>query len=65
MSCGSNSHGVLGHAAFDPTNKKKKVKKLEFVAANEQLGEIVAIGCGNNHNLVLNAKGEVFGWGDN
>jgi len=56
---------VLGHAAFDPSNKKKKVKKLEFVAANEQLGEIVYIGCGNNHNLVLNAKGEVFGWGDN
>ena len=34
MSCGSNSHGVLGHPSFEPGNKKKKVKKLEFVKAD-------------------------------
>lgn len=29
------------------------------------MGEVVSISCGNSHNLVLNMRGEVFGWGSN
>ena len=31
----------------------------------ELVGEVVAVSCGNSHNLILNARGEVFGWGSN
>jgi alpha-tubulin suppressor-like RCC1 family protein len=65
MSCGSSNHGVLGHDSFDQNDKKKKVKKLEFVVKTEEIGYIVSISCGSNHNLVLTSKGEVFGWGSN
>lgn len=30
-SCGSNVHGVLGHSLYDLKDKKKRVKKPEFV----------------------------------
>lgn len=29
------------------------------------MGGITMIASGNNHNLVLNRKGKVFGWGSN
>lgn len=30
-SCGSNTYKVLGHNSYDPLDKKKRCKKLQFV----------------------------------
>ena len=63
--CGSNSHDVLGHSEYNPKDKKKRCKKLEFVKDVEKIGKIKMICCGNSHNLVLNSEGKVYGWGSN
>lgn len=65
MSCGSNSEGVLGHDAFDPSDKKKRAKRLSFVTHMGEVGRVVQISCGNSHNLIMDDKAQIFGWGSN
>uniref|UniRef100_A0A8B9RI51 HECT and RLD domain containing E3 ubiquitin protein ligase 3 n=1 Tax=Astyanax mexicanus TaxID=7994 RepID=A0A8B9RI51_ASTMX len=53
-SCGSNSHGQLGHEK--PGNKPELV-----VALDAQ--KIAGVACGDAHSLAVNEQGQVFAWG--
>jgi len=57
MSCGGNSSEVLGHKQYDKSDKKKRCKQLEFVENCENIGEIISIDSGTNHNIIANKKG--------
>jgi alpha-tubulin suppressor-like RCC1 family protein len=61
LSCGSNAQGALGHNSVDSKKRCKKPMPIEQVSGLE----IDKIACGNRHNLLLTAKGEVYSWGCN
>ncbi|XP_062852313.1 probable E3 ubiquitin-protein ligase HERC3 isoform X2 [Trichomycterus rosablanca] len=52
--CGSNSHGQLGH--------EKSGAKPELVGALDAQ-KIASVACGQAHSLALSEKGQVFAWG--
>ncbi|KAK3554356.1 hypothetical protein QTP70_022588 [Hemibagrus guttatus] len=52
--CGSNSHGQLGH--------EKPGVKPELVGALDAQ-KIAGVACGQAHSLALNEQGHVFAWG--
>ncbi|XP_058241590.1 probable E3 ubiquitin-protein ligase HERC3 isoform X3 [Hemibagrus wyckioides] len=52
--CGSNSHGQLGH--------EKPGVKPELVGALDAQ-KIAGVACGQAHSLALNEQGQVFAWG--
>ncbi|XP_026883255.2 probable E3 ubiquitin-protein ligase HERC3 isoform X1 [Electrophorus electricus] len=52
--CGSNSHGQLGH--------EKPGSKPELVVALDAQ-KIAGVACGRTHSLAVNEHGQVFAWG--
>ncbi|XP_072534619.1 probable E3 ubiquitin-protein ligase HERC3 [Salminus brasiliensis] len=52
--CGSNSHGQLGH--------EKPGSKPELVVALDAQ-KIAGVACGEAHSLAVNEQGQVFAWG--
>ncbi|XP_066534817.1 probable E3 ubiquitin-protein ligase HERC3 [Hoplias malabaricus] len=52
--CGSNSHGQLGH--------EKPGTKPELVVALDAQ-KIAGVACGETHSLAVNEQGQVFAWG--
>jgi len=68
-SCGSNAYGQLGNqTCFDKHSSTPKEVYLEFdtsegkPVANPVISEIA---CGEYHNFVLTADGDVYAWGRN
>jgi len=62
FSCGFNHNGQLGHGDYNPRRAPTLIQPEIFTKANVTCH---SISCGEDHTLILNTNGYVYGWGDN
>ncbi|XP_023340046.1 serine/threonine-protein kinase Nek8 [Eurytemora carolleeae] len=56
MTCGDGSFGALGHGDWNSSARPKLIEQLLSV-------DVVAIGCGSEHVVVVGGQGDVYSWG--